>query len=455
MPFPKNFLWGAASSAYQIEGAASTDGRGPSVWDMYCKYPGATYEGHTGDVACDHYHRSREDVALMQQIGLQAYRFSLSWSRIMPDGTGRINEPGLAFYDKLVDDLLAAGIQPFCTLFHWDYPYELFCRGGWLNADSPKWFADYAQVVAARLGDRVKHWMTINEPQVFLKWVHGEGQQAAGYRHSMVDQLRASHHCLLAHGHGVRALRAAAKAPATVGWAPCALMKLPRSQKPEDIELARRASFAVVNKDLWNNAWFYDPILKGHYPEDGLQLFGTDMPTIRPGDMDVIATPTDFIGVNIYWGDPVEPSTTAPGGFAHTKLPPGHPQTALRWPVEESSLYWGLRFMHERYAKPLYVTENGLSAHDWVHLDGRVHDQHRIDFTHRYLKGVAKAMAEGGGGADCRGYFHWSIMDNFEWGQGYKERFGLIHVDYATQKRTLKDSALWYKALIAENGKSV
>ncbi len=452
MTFPKQFVWGAASSAYQIEGAAATDGRGPSVWDMYCKYPGATFDGHTGDIACDHYHRSAEDVALMRHIGLQAYRFSVSWTRVMPDGRGSINKPGLDFYDRLVDQLLAANIAPFCTLFHWDYPYELFCRGGWLNPDAPQWFADYTKVVVDRLGDRVKHWMTINEPQVFLKWVHGEGQQAAGYRHSMVDQLRAAHHCMLSHGQSVRAIRAGSKQPCQIGWAPCALMKLPRSDKPEELELARRASFSVVNKDLWNNAWFYDPILKGAYPADGMALFGADMPRIGPKDMEIISTPTDFVGVNIYWGDPVEPSASSPGGFANCKLPQGHPQTALRWPVEDSSLYWGARFITERYARPLYITENGLSAHDWVHLDGKVHDAHRIDFTTRYLRGLKHAIAEG---ADCRGYFHWSIMDNFEWGQGYKERFGLIHVDYATQKRTLKDSAEWYKGVIATNGSAI
>ncbi len=452
MPFPKNFVWGAASSAYQIEGAAAEDGRAPSVWDMYCKQPGAVYDGHTGDVACDHYHRSRDDVALMREIGLKAYRFSVSWPRVLPQGTGTVNKPGLDFYDRLVDHLLAAGIAPYCTLFHWDYPYELFCRGGWLNADSPRWFADYARVVVERLGDRVKHWMTINEPQVFLKWVHGEGQQAAGYRHSMVDQLRAAHHCLLAHGHGVRAIRAASPTPCQVGWAPCALMKLPRSPAAADVELARRASFAVVNPDLWNNAWFYDPVHKGAYPDDGLALFGPHMPRVGADDLRIISEPTDFVGVNIYWGDPVEPSTTSPGGFANAKLPPGHPQTALRWPVQDDSLEWGVRFIWERYHKPVFITENGLSAHDWVHLDGRVHDAHRIDFTTRYLRGLKRAIDAG---ADCRGYFHWSIMDNFEWGQGYKERFGLIHVDYATQKRTLKDSAYWYKGVIEENGASV
>ena len=452
MSFPKNFLWGAASSAFQVEGGAEADGRGPSVWDMLERCPGAIANDQSASVACDHYHRFREDVALMKQIGLKAYRFSVSWSRVMPDGRGRVNEPGLAFYDALVDELLAAGIEPFCTLFHWDYPYELFCRGGWLNPDAPQWFADYTKVVVDRLGDRVKHWMTINEPQVFLKWVHGEGQNAAGYRHSMVDQLRASHHCLIAHGQAVRTIRASAKAKPMVGWAPCALMKLPRSESREDIELARRASFSVVNKDLWNNAWFYDPILNGHYPEDGLRLFGRDMVAIKPGDMDVIATDTDFIGVNIYWGDPVEPSSTAPGGFTNAKLPQGHAHTLLRWPVEPSSLYWGVKFMHERYDKPLYVTENGLSAHDWVHIDGRVHDAHRIDFTRRYLRGLHRAIEQG---VDCRGYFHWSILDNFEWQQGYKERFGLVYVDYATQQRTLKDSAYWYKDVIAQNGANV
>ena len=451
MSFKSDFVWGAAAASYQVEGAAFDDGKGWSVWDALCRKPGAVFEGHTGDVACDHYHRYAEDVRLMRDaVGIRAYRLSLSWPRVIPTGEGSVNEKGLAFYERLIDALLAADITPYVTLFHWDYPLDLYDRGGWLNPRSPDWFAKYTEVVVSRLGDRVKHWMTHNEPQCFLGLGHGVGIHAPGVKLSMRDQLLATHHALLAHGRAVQAIRARSKQQASVGWAPVGVVKYPVTNDAKDVEAARIATFACERNNwnsLWNNTWFSDPVCFGHYPEDGLRAFGDAVPKVNPGDMDTIRQPLDFYGVNIYNGHPVKAG--ADGKPVDVKRPPGFPYTAMPWPVEPESLYWGPRFIAERYKLPVYVTENGLANADWVALDGRVHDPQRIDFTQRYLRTLKRAAADG---VDVRGYFHWSIMDNFEWAEGYGRRFGLIHVDYATQKRTPKDSAHWYKSVIESNG---
>jgi beta-glucosidase len=457
MAFPENFTWGVAAAAYQIEGAAAEDGKGPSVWDQFCRQPGKVLDGHTGDSACDHYHRYREDVGIMKDIGARAYRFSISWPRVIPAGTGAVNAKGLDFYEKLVDELLAAGIQPWATLFHWDYPHELFCRGGWLNRDSADWFADYTRVVVDRLSDRVQHWMTLNEPQCFIGFGHAMGTNAPGLKLGTADCLRAGHHVLLAHGKAVQVLRAHAVKPATVGWAPVGVVSLPIPQAGEnDIDAARQAMFSVSGGDaksmgmppnLWSNTWWGDPVVFGRYPEDGIQAAGDSMPEIRPGDMETISQPIDFYGANIYSGTYYragandEPERVPHA--SHTAL------SAFKWPVVPESLRWGPRFLHERYKLPVIVTENGISLADWVSLDGQVHDPQRIDFLHRYLAGLQHGIADG---ADVRGYFQWSILDNFEWAEGYKQRFGLVHVDYQTQRRTLKDSASWYRNCIASNG---
>lgn len=447
MPFPPEFVWGAASSAYQIEGAAAMDGRGPSVWDAFCTIPGATFRGHTGAVACDHYHRFKEDVALMRAIGLRAYRFSISWSRVLPDGTGAPNETGLAFYSALVDELLAAGIEPWVTLYHWDLPLSLQHRGGWLNRDIAEWFDQYTRLVVARLSDRVTRWITINEPQIFIGFGHGEGTHAPGRQLAMADRLLAGHHALLAHGRSVATIRRHAKRPPSIGWAPIGRVRFPASDHAEDITAARLATCSVLHKDFWNNTWFGDPVCLGHYPEDGLRLFGSDAPEVRAGDLEQIHQPLDFYGVNIYDG---EPYRRGHGGEPQrVDLPTGHPQTALRWFITPEALYWGPKFLYERYKIPIVVTENGLSNTDWVDLDGIVQDPQRIDYTRRYLLALQRAIDEG---TDVRGYFHWSILDNFEWQEGYKERFGLIHVDYPTQRRTLKSSAHWYRAVIESQG---
>lgn len=445
--FPKDFVWGAAAASYQIEGAALEDGRGLSVWDMFSRKPGAVFGGHTGDVAINHYHRYREDVQLMREVGIQAYRLSIAWPRVLPEGVGALNEQGLAFYDSLIDALLEAGIQPYVTLFHWDYPYALYQRGGWLNPDSPDWFADYTRVIVETLGDRVRHWMTQNEPQCFIGLGHFHGVHAPGVRLAWEDILRMTHHALLAHGKSVQVIRACAKTPPQVGAAPVGVTFMPYTDSAEDIEAARQHMFSLNTPDPWNNTWYADPMLLGRYPEDGLRIFERYMPPIGANDMQTIAQPLDFYGCNIYQGDYVRAGANGTPEIVESYT--GHPHTTMRWWVRPEALYWGPKFLYERYGKPIIITENGLANADWVAVDGRVHDPQRIDYTTRYLIALRAAAADG---VPVHGYFHWSILDNFEWAEGYNERFGMIYVDYRTQARILKDSAYWYKDVIASGG---
>jgi beta-glucosidase len=447
MSFPKDFVWGAAAASYQIEGGADAAGKGLSVWDMRCRQPGRIWSGHTGVVACDHYHRYPEDIQLMGEIGLHAYRLSIAWPRVLPEGTGTVNAQGLAFYDKLVDGLLEQGVQPWVTLFHWDYPYALFCRGGWLNRDSADWFADYVAQVVDRLSDRVSHWIPQNEPQCFIGLGHQTGEHAPGLKLGFSEILLAIHHSLLAHGKAVQVIRSRAKLPPTIGTALVGVVKLPASDHPDDIDAARQAMFSITEKSCWHNTWFADPLLLGEYPQDGWILFEADMPKIQNGDLETICQPLDFYGVNIYHGQTIRAS--AAGGYTDVPLPEGMPLTTMDWPVTPTALYWGPRFLYERYHLPIVVTENGMSNGDWIHQDGQVHDPQRIDFLTRYLRDYGRAIADG---VSARGYFLWSIMDNFEWAFGFKQRFGIIYIDYATQKRLLKDSAHWYKAVITSNG---
>jgi beta-glucosidase len=447
MPFPSDFVWGVAASAYQIEGATRADGRADSIWDTFCRQPGAIWSGQTGDIACDHYARMPADVALMQELGVRAYRFSIAWPRIMPEGTGRVLRAGVDFYSRLVDHLLAANITPFATLFHWDYPQALSDRGGWLSRESADWFAEYTAVVIDALSDRVVHWMTLNEPQVFLKFGHADGINAPGLKLPLREQLLATHHALLAHGKAVQVIRACARRKVHVGYAPVCVVKYPASTSERDIAAARALTNGFPDRTLWNNAWFNDPVFLGRYPEEGLKHFAPDVPDFNPADLREIHQPLDFLGLNIYEGQPVRAGDD--GVAIPVERAVGHPTTAFRWPVEPQSLHWGPRFMHERYNIPIYITENGLSNIDWVSLDGKVHDPQRIDFTRRYLLALRDAIDAG---VDIRGYFHWSFMDNFEWAAGYKERFGLVHVDFTTQARVPKDSAYWYRRVMHTNG---
>jgi beta-glucosidase len=447
LSFPKNFVWGAAAASYQIEGAAREDGKGLSVWDMMCLQEGKIWSGSTGDIACDHYHRYQEDVRLMASLGLQAYRLSISWPRVLPEGVGTINEKGLAFYDRLIDALLENGVQPWVTLFHWDFPYALYCRGGWLNRDSADWFAEYTRVIVDRLSDRVSRWMTQNEPQCYICAGHGTGQHAPGLKLGFADVLLAAHHSLLAHGRAVQVIRAHAKLKPSVGIAPVGVVKIPGQEIQADIDAARRAMFAVTERNIWSNSWFADPMVLGRYPADGVALFGQDMPEIRAGDMETICQPLDFYGANIYGGEEVR---ARPDGSAEVPpSPDGRALTAMEWDVVPRGLYWGPRFLYERYKLPIFITENGMANCDWVHADGKVHDPQRIDFLTRYLREYHRAIADG---VKAEGYFVWSIMDNFEWAFGYKRRFGLVYVDYATGRRIPKDSARWYSSIIRSNG---
>lgn len=448
--FPETFIWGAAAASYQIEGGAYAEGKGLSTWDMMCRQAGKVFDGHTGDVACDHYHRYPEDIAIMKQIGLKAYRLSLSWPRILPQGTGDLNEAGLDFYDRLIDGLLEAGVQPWVTLFHWDYPYALFCRGGWLNPASPDWFAEYTEGVVKRLSDRVTHWMTLNEPQIFLDYGHRAGIHAPGLKYGMEEVLLATHHTLMAHGRSVQTIREHAVKPPTIGWAPIGAGAAPASESPADLEAAKAITYGIRHQDLLNNTWFSDPVFFGHYPEDGLRCYGKAVPDYTEADMELIRQPIDFYGANIYSCPVVEAGED--GTPAVIKPEPGNPRTLFYWPVVPESLRWIPQFLYERYHCPMVVTENGLSNQDWVALDGGVHDPQRIDFLNRYLVNLHRAISSG---TDVRGYFQWSILDNFEWADGYRQRFGLVHVDYTTRKRTLKDSALWYAEVIRSNGASL
>ncbi|MEO1288051.1 MAG: GH1 family beta-glucosidase [Chloroflexota bacterium] len=452
MGFPTDFHWGAASAAYQVEGAVNDDGRGLSVWDMLVRTPDAIYRGHTGNVACDHYHRYQKDVNLMQEIGLKAYRFSVSWSRVIPEGVGAINEKGIGFYDRLIDALLAANIEPYLTLFHWDYPYALYQKGGWLNPDSPKWFADYTQVIVDALSDRVSYWMTLNEPQVFISLGHQTGEHAPGDEHNLPEITHIMHNVLLAHGHSVKVIRERAKKTPIVGAAPVGTCFAPATNRPEDIEAARKLTFEATN--IWSASLFSDPMFFGKYPDDAFEAFGSTLHELQNDGMDIIQQPLDFFGCNIYqvFGFVETQDDGSVSVRTRQSHIDGYPMSLFDWPLTPEALYWGSKFFYERYKKPIVVTENGISSMDWLTLNGDVPDYQRIDYMKRYLMSLRDVIDDG---VDVRGYMHWSIMDNFEWAEGYKQRFGLIHVDYATQKRTLKQSAYWYRDLIASNGETL
>jgi beta-glucosidase len=455
MSFRKDFTWGAATASHQVEGAWNEDGKGLSIWDEYSHTPGKIWENQTGDRACDHYHRWQEDIALMKGMGLQGYRFSLSWPRIMPAGEGAVNPAGLAFYDRLIDGMLEAGVEPWVTLYHWDLPLDLAYRGGWLNSRSPEWFADYARVVVDHFSDRVSNWMTLNEPQCFIGLSLDAGMQAPGLKLPIGEVLRAGHHALLAHGRAVEILRERAKKPPTIGWAPVGVVNMPRDEKnPADVEAARQEMFSVSNTGfckVWSNSLWGDPVVFGHYPDEAFSAYGKAMPRHSEAEMKTIAAPIDFYGANIYNGTVIHAGSD--GQPVQTlDDEDGFPHTLLFWKRKESSLYWGPRYLQERYKLPIVITENGISCHDWVDLDGQVDDPQRIDFTRRYLRELRRAAADG---VDVRGYFHWTLMDNFEWAEGYKQRLGLIHVDFGTLKRTPKKSYSWYRDVIATNGKNL
>ena len=450
MSFRKDFVWGAASASYQVEGAAFEDGKGLSVWDMLAHQPGKIHANENADVACDHYHRYAEDVALMKNMSLQAYRMSIAWPRVIPDGVGKVNEKGLDFYDRLIDKLLENNITPWVTLFHWDYPYSLFIRGGWLNPDSPKWFEEYTKVCVDRFSDRITHWITQNEPQCYIGLGLYDGDHAPGLKMGLKEMLLGNHHSMIAHGLSVQMIRARAKKPAQIGAAPIGIVCIPETDSAEDIRLAEKASFMIRRPDEWNTTLFVDPILLGKYPEDAFEVFKGQMPTIKDSELKTMCQPLDFFGANFYKSEVVK--SDGKGGVETVKEHEGIAKTMMNWYLSPESLYYGTKFLYKRYKLPLVITENGLAGMDWIQEDGKIHDTQRIDFISRYLKQLKRASESG---VDIRGYFHWSIMDNFEWALGYSKRFGLIHVDYRTQKRTPKESAHWYKTVIQSHGENL
>lgn len=443
MGFREDFKWGAATASFQVEGGYEE--RGENIWDMFCRKEGAVAFGHDGKIACDHYHRYKEDVAIMKKIGLKAYRCSISWSRIFPNGLGEVNQKGVDFYNNLIDELIANGIEPYITLFHWDYPLALYHKGGWLNPDSPKWFAEYTKKVVELFSDRVSHWFTLNETLCFISVGHANGEHAPGVKLSEEDVMIMAHHALLSHGLAVRTIRKYAKKKPVIGYAPVGEVKIPKTNSPEDIKAAYDEMFRVYNPHYWGNMIWIDPLFSGKYDDEILEVFKKNNIKITDEEMKIISEPIDFLGMNIYLGGRISAS-----GAVQPKV--GFDQTAIGWEMTPEALYWGPKFYYERYKLPVYITENGMANTDVVSEDGNVHDPQRIEFLRRYIKELKRAADDG---VDIRGYFQWSLMDNFEWAEGYQKRFGIVYVDYPTQKRIIKDSAYWYKDLIEKNGENL
>jgi beta-glucosidase len=447
--FPSNFFWGAATASYQIEGAWNEDGKGESIWDRFSHTPGKIANGDTGDVACDHYHRWQEDIRLMQAIGLNAYRFSLAWPRILPDGRGKINQAGLDFYSRLVDGLLAAGITPFVTLYHWDLPQALQDEGGWAARSTARAFADYTDVATRRLGDRVKHWITLNEPSVSAIVGHLFGEQAPGFRDPAMT-LVVSHHLLLSHGWALPVIRQNSPG-AQVGLSLNVNWTVPASPSAADYDAFRQSN------GMWVR-WYFDPLYGRHYPADMVAdaikrgyLPQEGLTFVKENDLEAIAAPTDFLGLNYYTRflarsqDMPEEQNLSPTVFQAPRNDADW--FDMGWEVYPEGLFRVLSWLYFHYQPPkIYITENGCSYSDSPDKDGRVHDQRRIRYLSSHIDAAQRAIQAG---IPLEGYFVWSLLDNFEWGHGYSQRFGLVWVDYQNQKRILKDSALWYKQVIA------
>jgi len=436
---PADFTWGVATAAYQIEGAATEDGRSPSIWDTFSHTPGKVDGGDTGDVACDHYHRVPEDIGLIKQVGAEAYRFSIAWPRVVPGGDGPVNKAGLDFYDRLVDGLLEAGVTPFATLYHWDLPQVLQDRGGWTVRETSEHFAAYASQVVERVGDRVKDWATLNEP-LCSAWIgHLEGRMAPGLT-DLTAAVRASYHLHLGHGLAVQAIRAASS-DARVGIVNNLSPIEPASASEADLAAARRADGHI-------NRWWLDPILGRGYPKDMVELYGVELPE-RPGDLETIAAPLDWLGLNYYFRQIVTADPAGQAPQARQVPVAGARHTHMDWEVYADGLEQLLLRLTEEYGvERIYVTENGSAFQDTVAADGSVHDPERVRYLEEHLAACARAVAKG---APLAGYFAWSLLDNFEWAYGYDKRFGLVHVDYATQRRTVKSSGRRYAELVREH----
>jgi len=438
--FPKEFLWGVSTSSYQIEGAVKEDGRGESIWDRFCHTSGKIQDGHTGDLGCDHYHRYKEDIQLMADLGVNTYRFSIAWPRVIPTGDGDVNPKGLDFYERLVDELLKAGIKPFATLYHWDLPQVLQDRGGWANRDTAYAFARYYGVVVDRLGDRISDWITHNEPWCMSFLGYQLGIHAPGVQ-DLQTALQASHHLLLSHGLAVKEIRAASPQPAKVGAALNHNPASPYSDSPADVA-------AAIRYDGYFNRWFLDPLAGKGYPQDIWKYYGDIVPTIEPGDLEIIAEPTDFLGINYYERECVEDYPE--GNPPQTRR---HVDDAVSRTADRDVYPQGLFELLDRLTKeypnlaPFYVTENGANFPDVISEDGKVHDPGRSKFLEVHFEQALRAI---NAGIDLRGYCVWSLMDNFEWNLGYNGRYGIVYTDFETLERTPKDSALWFKDFLSQ-----
>jgi beta-glucosidase len=440
--FPKGFLWGSATASYQVEGAVNEDGRGISIWDTFSHTAGKTDKGDTGDVADDHYHRYKEDVQLMKDLGLKTYRFSIAWPRVFPQGTGTPNPKGLDFYNRMLDELLAAGIEPYCTLFHWDLPQALEDKGGWQSRDTSEAFANYAGYVAEHLSDRVKHFMTMNEMSSFVDIGYRDGRHAPGLKLPPAGVNQVRHHAVLAHGLAVQAIRAHAKPGTKVGLAENAQATVPVVETPEHIAAALKAYRET-------NAGYLTVVMEGRYTDMYLSHHGADAPKFTSADMKAIGSPLDFVGLNVYTPSYVR-ADDSPAGFALVPAPKSYPHMMSNWlHVGPEAIYWSPKHAAQLWnVKEIYITENGASSTDVLTPDGHVYDSDRVMYLRNYLTQLHRAVSEG---VPVRGYFCWSLMDNYEWADGYAYRFGIHYVDFKTQKRTPKMSAHFYKEVIARN----
>lgn len=440
--FPKDFLWGAASSAYQIEGYSLADGGGASIWDTFTHTPGKIAYGDHGDMACDSYHRYGEDIALLKELGVKAYRFSTSWARVDPNADGNWNTAGISYYDAVVDACLKIGIEPYMTLYHWELPQAAEDRGGWRSEETAHAFARFAGMMADHFKGRVKNYFTLNEPQCTTSLGHQQGIHAPGLQLDLAEQFTVHINQMLAHGLAQRAIKEA-DPTAIVGIASTGNLCYPETETEENIHAARTATFAVSDDNwIFTHQWLLDPICLGKFPACVGTVLEPLAKAVTPEQLEIIHTVPDMLGYNIYNGHAVR---AGKDGLEYVPKHPGYPRTALKWPVTPEVLDWGVRFLQERYSLPAYITENGLSCNDRIYLDGRVHDIDRIDFLARYLGALSRAIENG---ADIRGYFHWALTDNFEWHSGYAERFGLVYIDFPSVRRIPKDSFFWYKNVI-------
>lgn len=436
----RKFIWGAASSAFQIEGGIKGSGKGKSIWDVYFEQEARFAELES----CNHYLLWEKDVNIMKDIGISAYRFSINWTRIIPDGIGKVNIEGIDFYRRLIEKLLENGIEPYVTIFHWDYPYELYRRGGWLSPDSSKWFEEYTYTIIRYLGDGIKNWLTINEPQVFAGLGMQRGKIPPNQKYKEREIASIVHNILLAHGKAVRILRNEVKEEVNIGFSPVLDVYIPKTSK--DVEVAKKKTIEDIafygkDIDLWNNRLWVQPIYEGRYPEEFIKIYQKHLPKYFEDDLKIIGQDLDFFGCNVYSGREVE---QVGGDVIRTEMKNKH-RSAIGWDITPEAIYWASRFFYERYKKKILITENGVALSDWIDEDGEINDVGRIDYINKYIKEIEHAINDD---IDIIGYFYWSLIDNLEWEKGYNYRFGLVYNDFDKNIRIMKKSAYWYKNLI-------